>query len=258
MPNPPMVRAGAVALLALLVAIHAPGVAAEESCVECHRSPDHRVKNKKLFDYYVSYEKSIHSVIGLECSDCHGGDPGAEDLDDVHAGVMDPVRFDRIPEMCGSCHEEQRDSFMQSRHYKELMGDGTAPNCVTCHGAMDMDFYFTSLVRTTCTFCHNPRDGIAPDVPERAEYILSKINVIKGYRSFVRKFQTDEDAFRFLAGLAMTFRVGSADSPTAAARRLPDTEAVRALLGWIGRRESGELKSGHAAGGATRSGSRGR
>ena len=49
--------------------------------------------------------------------------------------------------------------------------------------------------------------------------------------------QTDEDAFRFLSGLAITFRVGSADTPTAASRRLPDVEAVCALLSWLGTRE---------------------
>ena len=47
---------------------------------------------------------------------------------------------------------------------------------------------------------------------------------------------TDEDAFRFLAGLSSTFRVGSADAPTAALRRLPDVAAVRALVEWIATR----------------------
>jgi trehalose 6-phosphate synthase/phosphatase len=50
---------------------------------------------------------------------------------------------------------------------------------------------------------------------------------------YVGDDQTDEDAFRFLEGLAMTFRVGS----TAAARRLPDVGAVRALLEWLARRK---------------------
>jgi trehalose 6-phosphate synthase/phosphatase len=53
---------------------------------------------------------------------------------------------------------------------------------------------------------------------------------------YVGDDQTDEDAFRFLAGLATTFRVGSADTPTAATRRLPDVNAVRALLEWLGHR----------------------
>jgi trehalose 6-phosphate synthase/phosphatase len=53
---------------------------------------------------------------------------------------------------------------------------------------------------------------------------------------YVGDDQTDEDAFRFLSGLAATFRVGSPDAPTAAEHRLPDTDAVQALLEWIGRR----------------------
>jgi trehalose 6-phosphate synthase/phosphatase len=48
--------------------------------------------------------------------------------------------------------------------------------------------------------------------------------------------QTDEDAFRVLAGLGMTFRVGSADSLTFADRWLPNVEAVQALLEWLAAR----------------------
>jgi trehalose 6-phosphate synthase/phosphatase len=55
---------------------------------------------------------------------------------------------------------------------------------------------------------------------------------------YVGDDHTDEDAFRFLAGLASTFRVGSADDATAATRRLPDVNAVRALLEWLGRRKA--------------------
>jgi trehalose 6-phosphate synthase/phosphatase len=51
---------------------------------------------------------------------------------------------------------------------------------------------------------------------------------------------TDEDAFRFLAGLATTFRVGSADTPTAATRRLPNVDAVCKLLEWLARRDLAE------------------
>jgi len=53
---------------------------------------------------------------------------------------------------------------------------------------------------------------------------------------YVGDDHTDEDAFRFLAGLASTFRVGSAEAPTAAARYLPDVNAVRALIEWLARR----------------------
>ena len=48
--------------------------------------------------------------------------------------------------------------------------------------------------------------------------------------------ETDEDAFRVLSGLGITFRVSGADSTTAATRTLPDVGGVRALLDWISRR----------------------
>jgi trehalose-phosphatase len=47
---------------------------------------------------------------------------------------------------------------------------------------------------------------------------------------------TDEDAFRALAGTGCTFRVGPADVPTAAARRLGDVDGVLALLEWVAAR----------------------
>ena len=58
---------------------------------------------------------------------------------------------------------------------------------------------------------------------------------------YVGDDQTDEDAFRFLSGLATTFRVGSPNTPTAATRRLPNVDAVRALLEWIARRPAAEV-----------------
>ena len=48
--------------------------------------------------------------------------------------------------------------------------------------------------------------------------------------------QTDEDALHILAGLGVTFRVGSADTPTAASRLLSNVAAVEALLSWLAER----------------------
>jgi trehalose 6-phosphate synthase/phosphatase len=53
---------------------------------------------------------------------------------------------------------------------------------------------------------------------------------------YVGDDQTDEDAFRILAGLGMTFRIGSADTLTGASRRLPNVDAVQALLAWLAAR----------------------
>jgi len=53
---------------------------------------------------------------------------------------------------------------------------------------------------------------------------------------YVGDDETDEDAFRLLSGLAITFRLGSPNRPTAASRRLSDVNAVRTLLHWLSKR----------------------
>jgi trehalose 6-phosphate synthase/phosphatase len=53
---------------------------------------------------------------------------------------------------------------------------------------------------------------------------------------YVGDDETDEDAFRFLSGLAITFRVGGTGTMTAATHRLKDVDAVGTLLNWIGKR----------------------
>jgi trehalose-phosphatase len=59
---------------------------------------------------------------------------------------------------------------------------------------------------------------------------------------YVGDDDTDEDAFRALQGLGVTFRVGRAERPTLASYRLPNVEAVEALLRWIAERP---LVGGH-------------
>ncbi len=174
-----------------------PGAASE--CMECHSSPVFRVQHKSLFDYYTEFRNSIHGLAGLDCADCHGGDTTTRDMKKAHVGVKDRVRYDRIPETCGACHENQQRAFVTSDHYRILKDEGTAPNCVTCHGAMEMDFIFAGRVKNTCAFCHNMETGNAPEIPDRADYILSKINIIKGYRSYVETNAKDRELVGELA-----------------------------------------------------------
>jgi len=48
--------------------------------------------------------------------------------------------------------------------------------------------------------------------------------------------ETDEDAFRALHGLGVTFCVGAAERDTLASRRLPNVDAVETLLRWVASR----------------------
>ena len=53
---------------------------------------------------------------------------------------------------------------------------------------------------------------------------------------YVGDDETDEDAFRALQGLGVTFRVGRAERPTFATHRVPNVAAVEQLLRWIASR----------------------
>ena len=53
---------------------------------------------------------------------------------------------------------------------------------------------------------------------------------------YVGDDDTDEDAFRVLAGLGWTFRVGHAERPTLARRQLPRIDSVQAMLEWLASR----------------------
>ncbi len=179
-------------LLGLLVVLTSASLAVADECVNCHQDPKLKVQNPKLFYYFEDYSTSVHGVAEVDCIDCHGGDAESTDMDKAHEGVLDPVKFDRIPETCGQCHDQQHDTFVTSEHYRILEDDGTAPNCVTCHGAMEMDFIFVTRVKNTCAFCHNLETGTLPQVPDRADYVLNKINIMKGYRSFVNTHAVDQ------------------------------------------------------------------
>ncbi len=178
-------------LIGLLAVLLSSSLALADACVDCHENPKLKVQNPKLFYYYEDFQSSVHGVAELDCVDCHGGDPQTTDMDLAHNGVLEPVAFDKIPVTCGQCHDQQRDTFVTSEHYRILEDDGLAPNCVTCHGAMEMDFIFVTRVKNTCSFCHNLETGVLPQVPDRADYVLNKINIMKGYRSFVNTHAAD-------------------------------------------------------------------
>ena len=180
------------AIMFVLILI-AGGSAFADECLDCHKDPAFKVQHPKLFNYYEEFDTSVHGVAGLSCVDCHGGDARTRDLDKAHVDVLKPVKFDQIHVTCGQCHTEQRDAFVTSNHFRILEEDGTAPNCATCHGAMEMDFIFVTRVKSTCLFCHNEESGILPAVPGKADYVLNKINIIKGYRSFVDTHGKDRE-----------------------------------------------------------------
>lgn len=181
-------RAAACMAMALVTT-----AAVADSCVECHKNPEFRVTNKKLFDYYQDWSRSVHQQEGVTCVDCHGGDATAEKADQAHRGrggkhVAAGVEFAEIPKTCGRCHADIEKEYEESRHYEQLL-EGRAlergPNCVTCHGSLNSVVVNTASVTQVCSQCHNAETANNPEIPRQAERLLGKIVAIHRFHRYV-------------------------------------------------------------------------
>jgi nitrate/TMAO reductase-like tetraheme cytochrome c subunit len=164
------------ALCGLAVLLWALGAAAEppnSSCITCHAALEGKfAQPAKLF------ASDVHHRTGLDCADCHGGDPA-----DMSMNAMRPAKGFRgvspksqIPEFCAHCHSDpnymrrfnpdlrtdQLSQYWTSVHGKRLKrGDAKVATCVDCHSVHDIlavsdtraPVYPTN-VATTCARCH--------------------------------------------------------------------------------------------------------
>jgi hypothetical protein len=164
---------------------------AKDTCVECHKDIKFKTQNRVLFDYYSNWINSTHEIEGVKCKDCHGGDPSKSDKESAHKDnfssltATDIFFFKKIPERCGKCHEAVLKNFTESKHYKALLEKGTGPHCSTCHGSMNADVYYTSVISRSCKNCHNEYTKNSPEVVGEADKILHRINVAHVYKRWV-------------------------------------------------------------------------
>jgi len=163
-----------------------------DSCVDCHGDPTLKVKSKKLHDYFKSWKGSVHDEAGLSCSDCHGGDTDATKRDTAHLGILSPsdkksrLHYREVPETCGACHKPVYKQFVKSKHYKKLRKEGTAPNCVTCHGSMNSTLNERAILAANCAVCHNKLTGNRPETVAQAEAIIQRLSYAEGYRKWAK------------------------------------------------------------------------
>lgn len=164
---------------------------AKDRCIECHKDTKFRVQNKILFDYYNNWKDSTHDIASVSCNDCHGGDPTKRDKKDAHKDgfssltSIDNASFKKIPKRCGKCHEEVLKNFKESKHYKALLEKGTGPHCSTCHGSVNINVYYTSVIARSCKDCHNAYTKNHPEIVGEADKILHRINVSHAYKRWL-------------------------------------------------------------------------
>lgn len=120
----------------------------EDTCVTCHSEPD--LWDDDTLHLYVPKEllaEDVHSLKGVNCHDCHGGDPSSFDVPVAHAvdieaeeGGVAPFRAElsEVKKLCGHCHQQQRLGMLKGVHAKagekDGRGRGTVLDCGDCHG----------------------------------------------------------------------------------------------------------------------------
>ena len=166
----------------------------QDSCVECHSDPNFLVTNKKLYDYFQRWTSSLHAQEEVTCVDCHGGNPEIRDKKGAHGGDLSgskkdsAVNFRNIPGTCGDCHEDILDGFRESSHFKHLAGEEKqeqGPNCVTCHGSINVAVLDVNTVEEACSQCHNEASGNHPENPRKARDLLNRFLAIHRYYRYI-------------------------------------------------------------------------
>lgn len=145
-----------------------------DNCIDCHSAweEDHDSPSK-------TFPTDVHRQAGLGCSDCHGGDPALEDMDEVResSGYLGVPATLEIPEFCARCHgdpaymvkhnpglpTDQLEKYRTSVHGQQLFGneDTKVATCVSCHTAHRIEkaeiptsSVYAGNIPQTCARCH--------------------------------------------------------------------------------------------------------
>jgi len=143
------------------------------NCGGCHGQGKVPEMNGKLFhvDSHTALDQSVHAVKKEDgtprasCKDCHtrGGDMTtalpAED-------PLSTVNRNNLPQTCGRCHSDARESFKHSIHGSiRESGDTKAATCADCHGSHSIEpakdirstVNKTNTAEAVCTKCHSDK-----------------------------------------------------------------------------------------------------
>ncbi|MEJ1298426.1 MAG: cytochrome C [Candidatus Sedimenticola sp. (ex Thyasira tokunagai)] len=124
------------------------------SCVRCHQEtaeeekesqdPEHK-RLDTVLEQVENYMHSVHARPSLDdqsrtnatCYDCHDA---PHNIGTLGSKQRAEHRL-RNPEVCGKCHEEQKNAYMTSIHGKEVMDkkNGEAAVCSDCHSTHNIE-----------------------------------------------------------------------------------------------------------------------
>ena len=130
------------------------GVSGEKSRLETV------VKNIEAYkkSFHALPDKDVPSQPKATCTQCHDTHAFAVPVD--KASPEYAAWRKEVPELCGSCHDDQLETFQGSIHGKELLekNNNKAPACINCHTTHEISSTsltsFKLLVTEECGSCH--------------------------------------------------------------------------------------------------------
>ncbi len=154
-------------------------------CMTCHADFEEDDGPSHLITRDVHFQK------GLGCTDCHGGDPALDDMDEVRQsrGWRGVPSHREVPEFCARCHADaaymhehnpalatdQLSKYRTSVHGQKLFyqRDDKVANCVSCHSVHEIanarlphSSTHPANIPATCGKCHSDADYMAGyDIP---------------------------------------------------------------------------------------------
>lgn len=126
----------------------------ESACLQCHTSD---VMSANLRQIPQDWRMSWHYQNDVSCDDCHGGDSGDATMAMSHQrNFVGSPKYQDVPEFCGKCHIGILKNYVESGHGKALKATGKGPNCVTCHGAHNIQKVSIDIINPQlCSQCHS-------------------------------------------------------------------------------------------------------
>lgn len=174
-----------------------------EACGSCHSDPE----QAERFQFHLvkpleAYLEGVHAQAladgGPSCGDCHGSH-GI--LPAVDSGSS--VNRMRVPDTCGSCHQEIASAYESSVHGQAVQhGVLDSPVCTDCHGehriaspaSEGSPVFASNIPKMTCGRCH------------------SDVRLAEKYGLDLEKVPAYEDSYHGLAGRAGTVSVAHCGS----------------------------------------------
>jgi len=113
----------------------------ENACAKCHGdAANWDPARQRLFVSEEDLAQDVHQRAGVNCHDCHGGDPANSDVPEAHAAWNGFRDLEDVETACGKCHHDpwvgvkRKGVHFKAGEKDDATGRGTPLMCVECHG----------------------------------------------------------------------------------------------------------------------------